>query len=90
MLFQFLPAKSGSDAGERLAKLSRHYLRRPVVIGVWVISELTRRRPTPPEFPGGMHGFSRPLHFPMVEGMAIMPILIYALLPVRPAFSIKA
>jgi hypothetical protein len=35
-----LPAKPGLDTGERLAKLSRHYLRRPVVIGVWVIGEL--------------------------------------------------
>jgi manganese transport protein len=80
MLFQFLSAKLGLVTGESLAEVSRRRLRRPVVIAIWMISELAAMATDLAEFLGGAIGFSLLLHIPMFAGMAITGIITYALL----------
>jgi manganese transport protein len=80
MLFQFLSAKLGLVTGENLAEVSRRHLRRPVVVVMWVISELAAMATDLAEFLGGAIGFSLLLHIPMLAGMAITAILTYGLL----------
>lgn len=80
MLFQFLSAKLGLVTGESLAEVSRRHLRRPVVIGMWVICELAAMATDLAEFLGGAIGFSLLLHIPMLAGMLITAILTYGLL----------
>jgi manganese transport protein len=80
MLFQFLSAKLGLVTGESLAEVSRRHLRRPVVVVMWVISELAAMATDLAEFLGGAIGFSLLLHIPMLAGMGITAILTYGLL----------
>jgi manganese transport protein len=80
MLFQFLSAKLGLVTGENLAEVSRRHFRRPIVVFMWVISELAAMATDLAEFLGGAVGFSLLLHIPMLAGMAITAILTYGLL----------
>jgi manganese transport protein len=80
MLFQFLSAKLGLVTGESLAEVSRRHLRRPVVVVMWMISELAAMATDLAEFLGGAIGFSLLLHIPMLAGMGITAILTYGLL----------
>jgi manganese transport protein len=77
MLFQFLSAKLGLVTGENLAEVSRRHLRRPIVVVMWVISEVAAMATDLAEFLGGAIGFSLLLHIPMLAGMAITAILTY-------------
>lgn len=80
MLFQCLSAKLGLVTGENLAEVSRRHLYRPVVLLMWVISELAAMATDLAEFLGGAIGFSLLLHIPMLAGMAITAALTYGLL----------
>jgi manganese transport protein len=80
MLFQGLSAKLGIVTGRNLAELCRDHFSRPVVLAMWVVSEITAMATDLAEFLGGAIGFSLLLHLPLIVGMAITAVITYALL----------
>ena len=80
MLFQGLSAKLGIVTGRNLAELCRDHFSRPVVFGMWGISEIAAMATDLAEFLGGAIGFSLLLHLPLIAGMAITAVITYALL----------
>ena len=80
MLFQGLSAKLGIVTGRNLAELCRDHFSRPVVFGMWVVSEIAAMATDLAEFLGGAIGFSLLLHLPLIAGMAITAVITYALL----------
>jgi manganese transport protein len=80
MLFQGLSAKLGIVTGRNLAELCRDHFSRPVVFGMWGVSEIAAMATDLAEFLGGAIGFSLLLHLPLIAGMAITAVITYALL----------
>src|ERR1700729_3532776 len=66
MLFQGLSAKLGIVTGRNLAELCRDHFPRPVVWGMWVVSEIAAMATALPEFLGGAIGFSLLFHMPLL------------------------
>src|SRR5260370_13586577 len=62
MLFQALSAKLGIVTGRNLAELSREHFPRPVVWGMWVVSEIAAMATELAEFIGGVVRRSLVLH----------------------------
>src|ERR1700730_1904656 len=80
MLFQALSAKLGIVTGRNLAELCREQFPRPVVLSMWVISEIAAMATDLAEFLGGAIGLSLLLHMPLLAGMAVTAIVTYGLL----------
>jgi manganese transport protein len=80
MLFQGLSAKLGIVTGRNLAELCRDHFSRPVVFGMWGISEIAAMATDLAEFLGGAIGFSLLLHVPLIVGMTVTAVITYALL----------
>src|SRR5690242_14195538 len=80
MLFQALSAKLGIVTGRNLAELCRDNFPRPVVIAMWVVSEIAAMATDLAEFLGGAIGLSLLLHIPLLAGMAATAVITYALL----------
>ncbi len=80
MLFQALSAKLGIVTRRDLAQMCRDRLPRPVVYGLWAVSEIAAMATDLAEFVGGAIGISLLLHVPMVWGMAIVAMLTLAIL----------
>ena len=80
MLFQALSAKLGIVTGRNLAELSREHFPRRVVCGMWVVSEIAAMATDLAEFLGGAIGLSLLLHLPLLGGMIITAVVIYAIL----------
>jgi manganese transport protein len=80
MLFQALSAKLGIVTGRNLAELCRETLPRPLVIAMWIVSEIAAMATDLAEFLGGAIGLSLLLGLPLMAGMAITASLTYALL----------
>src|SRR3984957_20630904 len=80
MLFQGLSAKLGIITGRNLAELCRDHFSRPVVFGMWGVSEIAAMATDLAEFLGGAIGFSLLLHLPLIAGMAITAVITYGLL----------
>jgi len=80
MLFQALSAKLGIVTGANLAELCRGHFSRPVVLAMWVISEIAAMATDLAEFLGGAIGLSLLLHLPLLAGMAVTAVVTYALL----------
>src|SRR5271156_4770504 len=80
MLFQGLSAKLGIVAGRTLAELCRDHFPRPVVWGMWVVSEIAAMATDLAEFLGGAIGLSLLFHFPLLAGMIVTAIVTYGLL----------
>ena len=80
MLFQGLSAKLGIVTGRNLAELCRDHFSRPVVFGMWGVSEIAAMATDLAEFLGGAIGFSLLFHLPLIAGMAITAVITYALL----------
>jgi manganese transport protein len=80
MLFQGLSAKLGIVTGRNLAELCRDHFSRPVVFGMWGISEIAAMATDLAEFLGGAIGFSLLLHVPLIVGMTVTAIITYGLL----------
>lgn len=80
MLFQGLSAKLGIVTGRNLAELSREHFPRPVVWGMWVVSEIAAMATDVAEFIGGAIGISLLLHVPLIGSMAITALVTYAIL----------
>lgn len=82
MLFQALSAKLGIVSGRNLAELCRLHFPRPVVWGMWGVSELAAMATDLAEFLGGAIGLSLIFGMPLLGGMAVTAIVTYAILMV--------
>lgn len=80
MLFQALSARLGIVRGKNLAELSRDNFSRPVVLIMWVISEIAAMATDLAEFLGGAIGLSLLFGLPLFVGMVITAIVTYAIL----------
>ncbi|MEW6435641.1 MAG: Nramp family divalent metal transporter [Pseudomonadota bacterium] len=83
MLFQALSAKLGIVTGRNLAELSRAHFPKPVVIVMWVVSEIAAMATDLAEFLGGAIGLSLLLHIPLIAGMAVTALVTYGILLVE-------
>jgi manganese transport protein len=80
MLFQALSAKLGIVTGRNLAELCRDHFPRPVVLSMWVASEIAAMATDLAEFLGGAIGLSLLLHIPLLAGMTATAVITYGLL----------
>jgi len=83
MLFQALSAKLGIITGKNLAELCRAHFPKPVVIAMWLVSEVAAMATDLAEFLGGAIGLSLLLHLPLLLGMGITALVTYAILLVE-------
>lgn len=82
MLFQALSAKLGIVTGRNLAELCREQFSLPVVLAMWVASEVAAMATDLAEFLGGAIGLSLLFHMPLLVGMGVTAIITYGLLMV--------
>ncbi|MFT4063660.1 Nramp family divalent metal transporter [Paraburkholderia sp.] len=80
MLFQALAAKLGIVTGRNLAELCREHFPQPLVLLLWVVSEVAAMATDLAEFVGGALGFSLLLHVPLLVAMVIVGIATYGFL----------
>ena len=80
MMAQALSAKLGIVTGRNLAELSRESFPRPVVLGMWVVSEIAAMATDLAELLGGAIGFSLLLHLPLLVGMLVTAAITYGVL----------
>ena len=80
MLFQGLSAKLGIVTGKNLAEMCRDYFPRPVVLAMWIISEIAAMATDLAEFLGGAIGLSLLFQMPLLAGMAVTAVVTYGLL----------
>ena len=83
MLFQALSAKLGIVTGHNLAEMCRLHFPRPVVWGMWAVSEVAAMATDLAEFLGGAIGLSLLFHLPLFWGMVITGIVTYGILMVE-------
>src|SRR5580698_6583237 len=83
MLFQALSAKLGIVTGRNLAELCRAHFPKPVVVAMWIVSEIAAMATDLAEFLGGALGLALLLHLPLIVGMGITAIVTYAILLVE-------
>ncbi|MGP8232787.1 MAG: Nramp family divalent metal transporter [Methylovirgula sp.] len=83
MLFQALSAKLGIVTGKNLAEMCRAHFPKPVVIAMWIVSEVAAMATDLAEFLGGAIGLSLLRHLPLLYGMGITGIITYAILLVE-------
>ncbi|GHO57281.1 Nramp family divalent metal transporter [Ktedonobacter robiniae] len=82
MLIQALSAKLGIATGHNLAEMCREHFPRPVVWGMWVVSEVVAIATDMAEFLGAALGFTLLFHIPLlISGLltAICTILLLSL-----------
>jgi manganese transport protein len=80
MLFQALSAKLGIVTGKNLAEQCRELFPKPVVIAMWIVSEIAAMATDLAEFLGGAIGLSLLFGMPLIAGMIVTGILVYAIL----------
>src|SRR5271170_7575335 len=80
MLFQALSAKLGIVTGRNLAEMCRDHFPRPVVWGMWAVSEVAAMATDLAEFLGGAIGLALLLQMPLLAGMVVTAIITYGLL----------
>ena len=80
MLFQALSAKLGIVTGRNLAELCRDEFSPPVVLGMWIVSEIAAMATDLAEFLGGAIGLSLLFRIPLLPGMLVTAIVVYAIL----------
>ena len=80
MLFQGLSAKLGIVTGRNLAEMCRDHFSPPVVWTMWVISEIAAMATDLAEFLGGAIGLSLLFGMPLLAGMIVTGIVVYAIL----------
>src|SRR5215467_6878782 len=80
MLFQALSAKLGIVTGRNLAEMCREQFSRPVVLAMWVVSEIAAMATDLAEFLGGAIGLSLLFHMPLLAGMAATALVTYGIL----------
>src|SRR5260370_34323786 len=80
MLFQALSAKLGIVTGRNLAEMCREQFSLPVVLAMWVVSEIAAMATDLAEFLGGAIGLSLLVHMPLFSGMVVTAIVTYGIL----------
>lgn len=80
MLFQALSAKLGIVTGKNLAELCRDRFSQPVVIAMWIVSEIAAMATDLAEFLGGAIGLSLLFGLPLLAGMVVTGIIVYGIL----------
>ena len=80
MLFQALSAKLGIVTGRNLAELCREHFPRPVALAMWIVSEIAAMATDLAEFLGGAIGLSLLFGLPLIVGMAVTAVIVYAIL----------
>ncbi len=80
MLFQALSAKLGIVTGRNLAELCRAHFPPPVVLAMWIASEIAAMATDLAEFLGGAIGLSLLFGIPLLVGMTITALVTYAIL----------
>jgi manganese transport protein len=80
MLFQALSAKLGIVTGRNLAEMCREQFSRPVVLAMWIVSEIAAMATDLAEFLGGAIGLSLLFHMPLFFGMIVTAIATYGIL----------
>src|SRR5271154_7172677 len=80
MLYQALSAKLGIVTGRNLAEMCRDHFPKPVVWGLWIVSEVAAMATDLAEFLGGAIGLSLILHIPLIAGMGVTAVLTYGIL----------
>ena len=83
MLFQGLSARLGIITNQNLAELCRMHFPRPVVLAMWVASEIAAIATDLAEFLGGAIGLSILFGIPLLWGMAVTAAVTYAILMVQ-------
>ena len=83
MLFQGLSAKLGIVTGRNLAEWCRVAFPRPVVWGMWAVSEAAAMATDLAEFLGGAIGLSLLLHLPLLLGMVAVAVITYGILALQ-------
>lgn len=83
MLFQALSAKLGIVTNKNLAEMCRDQFPKPVVWGMWGVSEIAAIATDLAEFLGGALALSLLFHMPLLVGMGITAMITYALLMVE-------
>lgn len=83
MLFQALSAKLGIVTNKNLAEMCRDQFSKPVVWGMWGVSEVAAMATDLAEFLGGALALSLLFHMPLLVGMGITAVITYALLMVE-------
>jgi manganese transport protein len=83
MLFQALSAKLGIVTNKNLAEMCRDQFSKPVVWGMWGVSEVAAMATDLAEFLGGALALSLLFHMPLLFGMGITALITYALLMVE-------
>jgi manganese transport protein len=80
MLFQALSAKLGIVTGRNLAEMCRDEFPRPLVWGMWAVSEIAAMATDLAEFLGGAIGLSLLFNIPLLAGMAVTAVIVYGIL----------
>jgi manganese transport protein len=80
MLFQGLSAKLGIATGKNLAELARDHASKPVVIAMWLVSELGAMATDLAEFLGAIIALYLLFHIPMLIGALVTGVVTYAIL----------
>jgi manganese transport protein len=80
MLFQALSAKLGIVTGRNLAELCREQFSKPVVLAMWVVSEIAAMATDLAEFLGGAVGLALLFKMPLLAGMAVTAVITYGIL----------
>ncbi len=83
MLFQALSAKLGIVTGRNLAEMCRDHFPRPIVLAMWMVSEVAAMATDLAEFLGGAIGLSLLFQMPLLAGMVVTAIVTYGLLMVE-------
>jgi manganese transport protein len=83
MLFQAMSAKLGIVTNHSLAELCRSYFPRPLVFGMWGVSEIAAMATDLAEFLGGAIGLALLLHIPLMLGMLATAAVTFAILSVE-------
>ncbi|WP_174801062.1 Nramp family divalent metal transporter [Martelella limonii] len=80
MLFQALSAKLGIVTGRNLAEVCRDEFSKPVVIILWIVSEIAAMATDLAEFLGGAIGLALLFKMPLMAGMGVTAIVTYGIL----------
>lgn len=80
MLFQALSAKLGIVTGRNLAEMCSDQFSRPVVIAMWIVSEIAAMATDLAEFLGGALGLALLFNLPLMVGMVITAVVTYVIL----------
>ncbi|MEO1985989.1 MAG: Nramp family divalent metal transporter [Martelella sp.] len=80
MLFQALSAKLGIVTGRNLAEVCRDEFSKPVVILLWIVSEIAAMATDLAEFLGGAIGLALLFNMPLMAGMGVTAVVTYGIL----------